>query len=88
MYARRKAVGTRGEVRSGYVIVAALAGRMGLEDAFTDGKDERDWIRESYDAFAASAAAVTRRLALTPDAAGDSACRSATSVACHSCCGR
>ena len=53
IYAMRKAVEPRGEARSDYDIVAALAGRMGLESAFTGGKSELDWIRESYEAFAA-----------------------------------
>ena len=53
IYAMRRAVEPMGEARSDYGIVAALAERLGLGGAFTDGKDELDWIRESYEAFAA-----------------------------------
>ncbi len=52
IYAMQKAVEPVGEARSDYDIVAGLAGRMGLADAFTGGRDELGWIRESYDAFA------------------------------------
>ena len=52
IYAMRKAVEPVGEARSDYDIVAGLAERLGLGEAFTGGKGELDWIREAWDAFA------------------------------------
>ena len=53
IYAMRRAVEPVGEARSDYDIVTALAGRLGLAEEFTGGKDELGWIRETYDGFAA-----------------------------------
>ena len=53
IYAMRKAVEPAGEARSDYDIAAAVAGRLGLADAFCAGRTELDWLRESYESFAA-----------------------------------
>ena len=53
IYAMRRAVEPVGEARSDYDIVTALAERLGLAEKFTEGKGELDWIRETYDGFAA-----------------------------------
>ena len=52
IFAMRRAIAPRGEARSDYDIVAALAERLGLAEGFTGGKGELDWIRETWDAFA------------------------------------
>ena len=53
VYAMQQAVEPAGESRSDYDIVTALAARLGLAERFTDGKSELDWIRETYETFAA-----------------------------------
>ena len=53
IYAMQRAVEPAGESRSDYDIVTALAARLGLAGRFTDGKSELDWIRETYENFAA-----------------------------------
>lgn len=52
-----------GEAKSDFEIFASLAGAMGLEAAYTDGRDVNQWLRGMYDAFRASAPA----LAALPD---------------------
>ena len=37
------------EARSDFDIMAGLAGRLGLEDQFTEGKGEMDWLRQMYE---------------------------------------
>ena len=37
-----------GEARDDYDIFAGLAARMGVEDAFTEGRDANDWLRTLY----------------------------------------
>jgi biotin/methionine sulfoxide reductase len=43
-----------GEARDDYEIFAALARRMGLEQAFTLGRSTEDWLRHLYEEFAES----------------------------------
>ena len=38
-----------GESRSDYGILAGIARRMGVAEAFTEGRDEADWLRWIYD---------------------------------------
>ena len=38
-----------GEAKSDYEIFSALASRLGVEDAFTEGRTESDWIRAIYE---------------------------------------
>ncbi|MBC9208035.1 molybdopterin guanine dinucleotide-containing S/N-oxide reductase [Roseomonas aerophila] len=38
-----------GEARDDYSIFAALAARLGKEDAFTEGRDARGWLRHLYE---------------------------------------
>lgn len=57
----RKAVEPFGESRHDYEIFAALAARLGFEEAFTQGRDEMAWVRELYQ--------VTRDSAATKDVA-------------------
>ncbi len=47
--AMHKAIDPLGEARSDYEIFSGLARRMGVESAFTEGRDEMDWIRHLYD---------------------------------------
>ena len=82
-----KAVEPVGEARSDYDIVAGLAGRMGLADAFTGGKDELGWIRESYDAFAGRMAQGGRGACRRSRISGATAacgCRSRRTTSCCS----
>lgn len=49
VYAMRKAIEPVGDARSDYRIVSELAGRLGCESAFTEGRDEIGWVRHLYD---------------------------------------
>jgi len=45
-----------GEARDDYAIFAALAGRLGREQAFTEGRSARQWLEHLYDGAAARCA--------------------------------
>jgi biotin/methionine sulfoxide reductase len=49
--AMRKLKPAYGEARSDFDILAAVAARMGLEAAFTEGLDEDGWLRRLYGEF-------------------------------------
>ena len=49
VYAMKQAIPPRGESRSDYAIVAALAERLGYGAAFTEGRDEIGWVRFLYE---------------------------------------
>ena len=40
-----------GDARSDYETFAGLARRLGVEDAFTEGRDEREWLEHLYSRF-------------------------------------
>ena len=40
-----------GEARDDYAIFAALAERLGREDAFTEGRDAKQWVRHIYETW-------------------------------------
>ena len=46
-----KAVEPAGETKSDYEICAELAGRLGLRDAFTEGRTEREWVEAALSAM-------------------------------------
>ncbi|MFM8322074.1 MAG: molybdopterin-dependent oxidoreductase, partial [Chloroflexota bacterium] len=46
-----KLVDPPGEARSDYRICADLAGRLGFEEAYTEGRDERAWVAWCLDRF-------------------------------------
>lgn len=46
--AMRKAVEAQGEARDDHVIFAALAQRLGVAEAFTEGLDMQGWLRRIY----------------------------------------
>jgi anaerobic dimethyl sulfoxide reductase subunit A len=46
-----KLVEPPGECRSDYLICAQLADRLGVGDAFTEGRDEKDWVEWSMDEY-------------------------------------
>jgi len=48
-FAMEKAIDPVGEARTDYDIYAALAGRLGFADSFTEGRDEMGWLRHLYD---------------------------------------
>jgi biotin/methionine sulfoxide reductase len=48
LIAMRQAVEPVGEARSDHDILAALAGRLGLEPAFTEGRTPREWLEHLY----------------------------------------
>jgi biotin/methionine sulfoxide reductase len=48
LIAMRQAVEPVGEARSDHDILAALAGRLGLELAFTEGRTPRQWLEHLY----------------------------------------
>ncbi len=45
----RRAAAPIGEARNDHDIFAALAGRLGFAEAFTEGRSEMDWLRHLYD---------------------------------------
>lgn len=49
--AMRKVLEPVGESRSDYEIYSALARRLGVEQAFTEGKTDAQWQRELYEGF-------------------------------------
>jgi len=46
--AMRQVVPPAGEARNDYAIFSGLAERMGVAAAFTEGRDEMDWVRHLY----------------------------------------
>lgn len=56
LVAMRQAVEPAGEARNDYDILSGIAARLGLADAFTEGRDEMAWIRHLYDASCRTAA--------------------------------
>jgi len=40
-----------GDARNDFDIFAALAGRLGFRDAFTEGRGEMEWLRHLYDVY-------------------------------------
>ena len=49
--AMQQAIEPVGEARNDFAIFAALAQRLGCEDAFTQGRDEMAWLRHLYDSW-------------------------------------
>lgn len=49
--ASKKVMDAPGEVRTDHEIFAALAEQFGFAEAFTDGRDEDDWLRLMYDGY-------------------------------------
>ncbi len=47
--AMRQAVEPRGEARSDFEIFAGLAGRLGFEERFTEGRTPEDWLQHLWD---------------------------------------
>lgn len=47
--ASAKATAPVGEARDDYDIYAGIAKRLGIEDAFTEGRDAEDWLRHLWD---------------------------------------
>jgi biotin/methionine sulfoxide reductase len=48
-FAMHKAIDRIGEARSEYEIYSALAERLGFREAFTEGRDEMQWLHHMYD---------------------------------------
>ena len=48
-FAMEKAIEPVGEARNDFDIFAALAGRLGFADGYTEGRDEMGWLRHLYD---------------------------------------
>jgi anaerobic dimethyl sulfoxide reductase subunit A len=46
-----KAVEPAGETKSDYRVCVEIAGRLGLKDAFTEGRDERGWVEAALTSF-------------------------------------
>ncbi|QFT60867.1 Dimethyl sulfoxide/trimethylamine N-oxide reductase precursor (plasmid) [Sulfitobacter sp. THAF37] len=55
MIAMQQAIAPLGEARSDYEIFSALATRLGVGEAFTEGRDEMSWLRHIYDLTRADA---------------------------------
>jgi biotin/methionine sulfoxide reductase len=53
--AMQQAVPPVGDARSDYDIFAGLAERLGVHEAFTEGRDEMGWVRHMYDGARKSA---------------------------------
>ena len=49
MVAMKKVIEPVGEARSDYEIFSALAHKLGVAQAFTESRSERDWLRHIYD---------------------------------------
>ena len=52
-----QAVPAFAQSRNDYDVFSALARRLGIEEAFTEGRSEMEWVRHIYDVSTASAAA-------------------------------
>jgi biotin/methionine sulfoxide reductase len=50
MFAMHKAIEPVGGARNDFDIFADLAGRLGFRDAFTEGRNEIEWLRHLYEA--------------------------------------
>ena len=48
-FAMQQAIEPIGESRTEYDIYTALADRLGVKEAFTDGRSEMDWLRHMYE---------------------------------------
>ena len=48
-FAMEKAIEPVGEARNDFDIFAGLSHRLGFGDAYTEGRDEMDWLRHIYD---------------------------------------
>jgi biotin/methionine sulfoxide reductase len=53
MVAMKPVIAAPGEARDDYDIFAALAGRLGCAEAFTERRNSMDWLRQLYDSAAA-----------------------------------
>ena len=51
LFAMSKAIDPIGEARHDYEIFSALADRLGVGDAFTEGRTAEEWVRHLYDEF-------------------------------------
>ena len=49
VFAMKKCVATHADARSDFEILQALASRLGVEQGFTEGRDEMGWLRHMYD---------------------------------------
>ena len=49
IFAARKAVEPFGQARNDYDIFTGVARELGVEETFTEGRDEHDWMRHLYD---------------------------------------
>jgi biotin/methionine sulfoxide reductase len=49
MFAMHQAIAPVADARNDFDIFAALAGRLGFRDAFTEGRSEMEWLRHLYD---------------------------------------
>ncbi|MDB5807209.1 MAG: Asp-tRNA(Asn)/Glu-tRNA(Gln) amidotransferase GatCAB subunit [Betaproteobacteria bacterium] len=56
VFAMQRAIAPVGEARDDYAIFRALAARLGHEEAFTEGRDQAQWLRHVYDRYASIAA--------------------------------
>ncbi|BBK40985.1 biotin sulfoxide reductase [Allostella vacuolata] len=54
--AMKKAIEPVGAARDDFAIFADLAGRLGVGEAFTEGRSEMEWVRHLYEASRADAA--------------------------------
>jgi biotin/methionine sulfoxide reductase len=56
-FAMEKAIEPVGEARNDFDIFAGLSHRLGFNDAYTEGRDEMEWLRHIYDVARQQAAA-------------------------------
>ncbi len=56
--AMQQAIEPVGDARSDFAIFSGLARRLGVTDAFTEGREEMDWLRHLYDVSRQDAARV------------------------------
>jgi biotin/methionine sulfoxide reductase len=64
IFAMHQAVAPVGEARNDYDIFSGLAARLGFGERFSEGRDQRDWLRHLYDIFRQQ---VARRRIELPD---------------------
>ena len=51
LFAMEPALEPLGEARDDYDIFAGLAARLGVEEAFTEGRTSEEWVRHFYESF-------------------------------------
>ncbi len=87
VFAMHRAIDPVGEARNDFDIFRALAGRLGYESAFTEGRDEMGWCQWVYDRMRASGdrpRAWRCRASSSSGRRASSSCRRPSAISCCS----